>query len=187
MRKIVYSLSVSLDGFFEGPNGEIDWHRVDGELHAHMNERFGRYGAFLTGRVTHDLMADYWPAADRNPDSSPEEVEFASIWRDVPKVVFTRGTTTSTDWNTTVRHGVDPDEIRALKGEPGGDMVVGGPNLAAAFRDLGLIDEYTIYVHPVLVGSGNPAFPETDELTGLDLVGTKTFGNGVVLLHYRTT
>jgi len=185
MRKIVYSLAVSLDGYFEGPNGELDWHRVDGELHAHMNTRFREYSAFLTGRVTHDLMADHWPTADENPASTPEEVEFAAIWRDVPKIVYTRGTATSTAWNTTIRHEVDADELRALKQQPGGDMVVGGPNLTAAFQALNLIDEYTIYIHPVLVGNGNPAFLDTT-LTTLDLVQTKTFTNGVVLLHYRT-
>jgi dihydrofolate reductase len=184
VRKIVFSLGISLDGYFEGPNREIDWHQVDDELHAHFNERFLSSGALLTGRVTHELMAEHWPTAGQSPDSSPEEVEFARFWRDVPKFVFSR-TYDRTDWNTTVVREVDVDHIRALKEQPGGDMVVGGPDLADTFRRLGLIDEYTVYVHPVLLGRGRPMFREADTLASLRLVGTQTFGNGVVLLRYR--
>lgn len=186
MRKIVYSLSISLDGFFEGENGEIDWNLVDRELHAHFNERFSGMSAFLSGRVTHDLMAEFWPTADQDPDIEPEMAEFATIWRDMPKYCFST-TATRTDWKTTTRHEVNVDEINDLKNQPGGDMVVGGPNLAATFRELNLIDEYTIYVHPVLLGKGRPPFRNRETLTALDHVETRTFGNGVTLLHYRRT
>jgi dihydrofolate reductase len=109
--------------------------------------------------------------------------EFASIWRDMPKIVFSR-TLDRADWNTTIRREVDPDEIRALKQEPGGDMAVGGADLAKTFRRHDLIDEYRLYIHPVLVGSGRQLFGRADAPTGLRLVGTRTFGNGVVLLHH---
>ena len=185
MRKIVFSLSVSLDGYFEGPDREIGWSMVDEELHTHFNERFGVMSAFLQGRVTHELMAEFWPTADRAPESTPAMVEFGRIWLDVPKFVFSR-TYDRTDWNTTVVREVDPEHIRALKEQPGGDMVVGGPDLADTFRRLGLIDEYSLYVHPVLLGRGRRPFREADALTSLQPVETRTFGNGVVLLHYRT-
>ena len=87
MRKIVMSLSVSLDGFFEGPDGEIDWHLVDDELHEHFNAELSRMGAFLDGRRTYELMAEFWPTADQDPASSAPMVEFARIWRDMPKIV----------------------------------------------------------------------------------------------------
>jgi dihydrofolate reductase len=186
MRKIVVSIAVSVDGFFEGPNREIDWHRVDEELHSHMNEMLGAMSAFIHGRVTYDLMAAVWPTADSNPEfaDSPAMVEFARIWRDMPKIVYSRSLDHA-DWNSTVKHEVDPEEIRALQQQPGGDMVIGGPDLVQSFRELDLIDEYRIYVHPVLLGRGRPLFGPADTSTDLGLVESRTFGNGVVLMHYE--
>ena len=186
MRKIVVMMSVSVDGFMEGPNREIDWHLVDEELHQHFNDELATMGAFLDGRVTYELMAAYWPTADRDPASTAPEVEFARIWRDMPKLVFST-TLERADWNTTIVREVDPEAIAALKAQPGGDLVVGGADLAAAFRRLDLVDEYRLYVHPVVLGRGKPLFAPEDTRTGLRLVGTRIFGNGVVLLRYQPT
>src|SRR6478736_1747374 len=90
MRKIILALQVSLDGYMEGPNREIDWHLVDEELHSHFNEELRTMGAFLDGRITYELMADYWPTADRDPSSTPAEAEFAGIWREMPKIVYSK-------------------------------------------------------------------------------------------------
>jgi dihydrofolate reductase len=185
MRNIILMMSVSLDGFFEGPDHEIDWHLVDEELHWHFNEELSAMSLFLEGRVTHQMMAEFWPTADEDPASSPPEAEFARIWRDMPKLVFSK-TLEHADWNTTVVRDVVPDDVVALKAHPGGDMVVGGANLAATFMRLGLIDEYRLYVHPVVIGQGRRLFPE-DERLDLRLAETRTFGNGVVLLRYVTT
>ena len=184
MRKVILMISVSLDGFFEGPNGELDWHLVDDELHTHFNEELRGMGAFLGGRVSHQLMADFWPTVDADPSTPAPMVEFARIWRDMPKIVFSR-TLQQADWNTTVMRDVVVEEIMELKAQPGGDLVVGGANLAATFRRLDLIDEYRIYVHPVLIGHGRPSVPPCDGTTVLRLVETRTFGNGVVLLRYE--
>ncbi|WP_393097546.1 dihydrofolate reductase family protein [Streptomyces sp. LN325] len=184
MRKIVLMMSVSLDGYIEGPHGEIDWHRVDAELHRHFNEEISRFGALLDGRVTHELMAAYWPTADEDPASTPTEAEFAGIWRDIPKIVYSR-TLERADWNTTVVRDVVPEEVRVLKEQPGGDLGLGGADLAAAFLRHDLVDEFRIYVHPVLIGAGKPLFPQADALTALQLTETRTFGNGVVLLRYE--
>ena len=186
-RKIIFMMSVSLDGFFEGPGRELDWQNVDGELHAHFNEWLARAGAFLDGRVTYELMAGFWPTADQDPDASPTMAEFAGIWREMPKIVFSR-TLESVAWNATLAREVDPDEIRSLKAGPGGDLVLGGAELAATFAKLDLIDEYRIYVHPTLLGRGHLLFG--DSLPGLvpvklELAETRTFGNGVVLLRYE--
>lgn len=188
MRKIVLQMSVSLDGFFEGPERQIDWHMVDEELAAHFNDELRTMGGFLDGRITWELMASYWPTADADPDSSPATAEFARIWRDMPKVVYST-TLDHADWNTTVEREVDPDAVRALKAQPGGDLAVGGARLAEAFRQYDLIDEYRIYVHPVLIGRGTPLFrPSDTAVTELRLSETRTFGNGVVLLrHERLT
>ncbi|HYN95910.1 MAG TPA: dihydrofolate reductase family protein [Pilimelia sp.] len=184
MRKIVLALSVSLDGFVEGPNGELDWHLVDDELHGHFNDQLRGMSAFLEGRVNHEMMAAFWPTADADPASSPPMVEFAGIWRDMPKIVFSR-TLTRAAWNATVVHDVVPEDIRALKAQPGGDMALGGADLAATFMRHDLIDEYRLYVHPVVLGRGRPLFRWPDGRFPVELAETRAFGNGVVLLRYR--
>ena len=132
MRKIILMMSVSIDGFFEGPDRDISWHLVDEELHQHFNDECRAMGAFLDGRITHELMAEFWPTADQDPDSTAAMAEFAGIWRDMPKFVFSR-TLTTADWNTKVIHDVVPEEIAQLKAQPGGDLGLGGANLAATF------------------------------------------------------
>ncbi|UKY55185.1 dihydrofolate reductase family protein [Streptomyces inhibens] len=184
MRKIILMMSVSLDGFIEGPDRQIDWHMVDDELHRHFNEQLRAMGAFLNGRVTYELMAEFWPTADLDPSSTGPMAEFAGIWRDMPKIVFSR-TLERADWNTTVMRDVVVDEIMALKARPGGDLALGGADLTAAFLRHDLIDEYRIYVHPVLIGRGKPLFPASDAMITLRLARTRTFGNGVVLLRYE--
>ena len=184
MRKIILMMSVSVDGFIEGPDRELDWQMVDDELHTHFNEQLGPMGAFLSGRVTHELMAGFWPTADRDPSSTGPMVEFARIWRDMPKIVFSR-TLDRAGWNTTVVREVVAEEIQELKAQPGGDMVLGGADLAAAFMRHDLIDEYRLYVHPVVIGRGKPLFQPSDVRVNLRLAETRTFGNGVVLLRYQ--
>jgi dihydrofolate reductase len=184
MRKIVLMMSVSLDGFIEGPNREIDWHMVDDELHRHFNEYLSTTSAFLSGRVTYELMAGFWPTADADPSSTGPVAEFAGIWRDKPKVVYSR-TLKGADWNTTVVPEVVPEEVMELKNQPGGDLALGGADLAAAFMRHGLIDEYRIYVHPVIIGAGKPLFPSSGPRVNLQLAGTRVFGNGVVLMRHQ--
>jgi dihydrofolate reductase len=183
MRKIVLHMTVSLDGFFEGPDHDIGWHLVDDELHTYVNEHLAPMSAFLEGRVSYELMEGFWPTADQDPGISPPMREFAGIWRDMPKIVFSR-TLEHVGENAEVRREVDPDEIRALTREPGGDMAVGGADLADTFRRHDLIDEYRLYVNPVLLGRGRQLFGPTDTPNDLRLVETRTFGNGVVLLRH---
>ncbi len=184
MRKLILMMSVSLDGFIEGPDRELGWHMVDDELHSHFNEQLGAMGAFLNGRVTYELMAGFWPTADTDSSSTGPMVEFARIWRDMPKIVFSR-TLKRADWNTTMVREVVPEEIRELKTQPGGDLVLGGADLAAVFMRHDLIDEYRLYVHPIVIGGGKPLFQVADTKTKLQLAETRTFGNGVVLLRYQ--
>jgi dihydrofolate reductase len=184
MRKIVLMMSTSLDGFIEGEGRQIDWHMVDEELHGHFNEHLAQMGAFLSGRVTHELMAGFWPTADGDPASTPRMAEFARIWRDMPKVVYSR-TLQRAGWNTTVVRDVVPSEVLALKAQPGGDLSLGGADLAAAFMQHDLVDELRIYVHPVLIGRGKPLFAPSHRRTPLRLVESRPFGNGVVLARYQ--
>lgn len=184
MRKIIFMMSVSLDGFFEGPNRELDWQMVDDELHRHFNEQLGAMGAFLSGRVTFDLMAGFWPTADADPSNTGPMAEFASIWRDMPKIVYSK-TLERGDWDTTVIRDVDPEQVMELKSQPGGDLVLGGADIGATFMRHDLIDEYRLYVHPVAIGKGRPWFQASDIKINLRLAETRTFSNGVVLLRYE--
>jgi len=184
VRKIIWMMSVSVDGYMEGPSREIDWHMVDDELHRHMNGWMARSGGFLEGRVTYELMEGFWPTADQDAAAPPTIVEFAQIWRDMPKVVYSR-TLERAGGNATVVHDVVPAEVLALKAQPGGDLVVGGGDLGAEFARLDLIDEYRLYVHPIVIGRGKPMLRPSEARVPLSLIETHTFGNGVVLLRYE--
>lgn len=184
MRKIIWMVSASVDGYMEGPNREIDWHMVDDELHRHLNGWLAAAGSFLEGRVTYELMAEFWPTAAQDPTATPTIVEFAHIWRDMPKIVYSR-TLERADWNATVVHEVVPAEVLALKGQRGGDLVLGGSNLGAEFARHDLIDEYRLYIHPVVIGRGTPMLRPSDAKVRLRLLETHTFGNGVVMLRYE--
>lgn len=184
MRKIVLQMTVSLDGYFEGPNGELDWHRVDDELHYHFNRQLASMSAFLMGRSMYELMAGFWPTADQDPAADGPMAEYAGIWREMPKLVYSR-TLEHADWNSTIVREVVPEEVEALKAQPGGDLSIGGTELTASFMKYGLIDEYRLYLQPVVLGSGRPLFPQGTDMTRLRLAETRTFGNGVVLLRYQ--
>ena len=186
MRRIIWSMSVSLDGYMEGPDHDISWSVIDDELHQHFNDWLGPASAFLTGRTTYELMDAYWPTADQEPDASPIIVEFADIWRTTPKVVYSR-TLDEVGDNAALKREVDPDAVLALKEQGGGDMSVGGARLGSEFLRLGLVDEIRVYVHPVVIGRGTPMFQPQDVTMSVDLETTRTFGSGVVLLQYRTT
>jgi dihydrofolate reductase len=149
-----------------------------------MNRWLGDAGGFLEGRGTYELMAEFWPTADQDPAAPPAIVEFAPIWRDMPKVVYSR-TLERADWNATVVHDVVPADVLALKAQPGGDLVIGGSDVAAEFVRHDLIDEYRVYVHPIVIGRGTPMLRPSDAQVRLDLIETHTFGNGVVLLRYE--
>jgi dihydrofolate reductase len=118
MRKIIFMMSVSLDGYFEGPDHDLGWQLVDEELHQHFNDWLATAGGFLDGRVTYELMASHWPAADQDPAASAQVIEFSRIWRDMPKIVFSR-TLEQAGWNTTIVREVVPEQIAELKARPG--------------------------------------------------------------------
>jgi dihydrofolate reductase len=182
MTGVIFMMSISLDGYFEGVDRGLEWQLIDGELHAHFNSWLRDATAFLEGRVTWELMAGFWPTADADRDASPEVREFAPIWRDKPKYVFSR-TLQEAGWNTTILRDVDRAQVVALTQQHGGALVVGGPALAATFSTLDLIDEYRFYVHPILLGDGHRPFAGPPS-TSLALEEARTFGSGVVMLRY---
>ena len=182
-RKLIYSMSVSLDGFIAGPGGEIDWSAPDEELHRFHNEQARELGAHLVGRRLYEVML-YWETADQNPAASDVELEFAGIWQSLPKVVFST-TLENVEGNATLVRDVEADEIRRMKDEPGKDIAVGGAGLAAILIELGLVDEFRLFVNPVVLGGGTPYFPSLEERIELRLVESRTFGSRVVYLRFQ--
>lgn len=180
MGSVILWTGFSLDGFMEGPDRDISWHRVDEELHRYFNDELRSVGAFVEGRRTYQLMEGHWPAAGADPDSSPAEVDFAGIWRDTPKYVYSR-TLESVAPGATLLREIDPDQVRALA-ETHGSVVVGSGEIGNRFLELGLVNVYRLFVHPVIVGAGTPAL--TAPFTSLQLVESRTFTNGVVSLTY---
>jgi dihydrofolate reductase len=184
MRKVTYGMSVSLDGYIEAPDGDLSWSFPDEELHQHFNDREAMIDTYLYGRRLYENMAAFWPTADENPTAPQHEIEYARIWKSKPKIVFSK-TLDQVGWNSRLVRGNIAEEVRQLKEQPGKDMSVGGAGLASSFMQLDLIDEYWLYVHPVVLGAGKPMFGPLDEEIDLQLVETRTFGSGVMLLRYR--
>jgi dihydrofolate reductase len=184
MRNVIYAISVSLDGFIEATNGDLRWSYPDEELHKHFNDRESEIDIHLYGRGLYENMAAFWPTADENPSAPKVEIEYARIWKDMKKIVFSK-TLQQVGWNSQLVSGNIAEEVNRLKAQPGKDMSVGGAGIAAAFMHLGLIDEYWLYLHPIVLGGGKPMFPHLRDKINLQLVETRKFGCGVVLLRYR--
>jgi dihydrofolate reductase len=183
MRKLIYSMGVSLDGFIAGPGGEIDWSPPDEELHRFHNQQMRETGASLYGRRLYEVMT-YWETADEDPSLPEYELEFARIWKDTPRIVFSK-TLEKVEGNARLVRESVAEEVAKLKEQPGKDLAVGGAGLASTFMELGLIDEYRLFVSPVVLGGGTPYFPALDERINLELVETRTFGSRVVYVRYR--
>jgi dihydrofolate reductase len=177
-------MNVSLDGFVEGPNKNLDWGIIDEEIHTFFNEKERELSALLYGRRIYELMASYWPTADQNPSASAVEVEYAQIWKDKPKIVFSK-TLDKVEWNSRLVRDNLAEEVKKLKAQPGNDMGVAGPTLAASFMKLGLIDEFHLMVNPIILGSGTPFFPALDQKINLQLIETRTFAAGPIFLRYQ--
>jgi dihydrofolate reductase len=180
---LIYSMSVSLDGYIAGPDGKFDWSVPSQELHRFHNERARELGCHLLGRSLYETMV-YWETADQDPELGEVEREFARIWQGLPKVVFST-TLEQVEGNTRlVRDGV-VEEVERLKAEEGGDLGVGGAGLAASLIKADLVDEFQPFVYPVIVGGGTPFLPDLEETLKLELVETQTFGSGVVSMRHR--
>ncbi|MEK6191662.1 MAG: dihydrofolate reductase family protein [Chloroflexota bacterium] len=183
MGKLIYSLNVSLDGYVETPDHSLDWASVDDELHAWFNDLARELDASLYGRRMYELMAGYWPTAGSDPAATEVERDFARIWIETPKVVFS-STLPSVEWNSRLVRGDVGDELARLRTEFDRDLDVGGPTLASAFIRRGLVDEYRLLVHPVILGAGTPFFPALEDPIRLRLTETRTFESGVIYLGY---
>lgn len=181
MRDVIIFEAITLDGFFEGPNSDISWHRVDDEFNHFSWEQIKGCDTIMFGRKTYELMASYWPTAESAKDD-PVTAEMMNSWS---KIVFSR-TIKKASWNNTRLVNEAVDEIRRLKNQPGKPLIIfGSANLVASLMAAGLIDQYNLMVMPVILGKGNPLFPGVEKQLNLDLVGTRVFKNGNVLLTYH--
>jgi dihydrofolate reductase len=183
MGKLIYLLNVSLDGFAETVDHGLEWATVDDELHAWFNDQMRNLEASLYGRRLWEVMAGYWPTGEDDPAATDVMREFSRIWKPMPKIVFS----TSLDHvehNARLVQGDVGEVLGGLRTEFDGDLDVGGPNLAGQFVRRGLVDEYRLVVHPVVLGAGTPFWPELDSPLRLRLTETRTFGSGVEFRSY---
>ena len=182
MRRLIYSMGVSLDGYITGPDGRHDWSMPDEELHRFHNQQTAALGAHLLGRRLYEDMV--WWETEEQPGAVRSE--FAQAWSALEKVVFS---TTLDAVQGTSRLATDgiAGEVARLREQPGGDIAVGGAGLAAGVIRLGLMDEYHLFVNPVVVGGGTPFFPTLDAPIDVELVETRTFASRVVYLRYLST
>lgn len=185
MRKLTFGMNLSLDGYIAAPGDDIGWSVPSDELFQWWSDRVWTTDLALYGRKLWETMSSHWPTADQQPGVTPAEIKFTRHWRDMPKVVFS-STIDKVDWNTRLVTGDAIAEITRLKAGDGGPMSIGGATLAGAAMRAGLIDEYMLATHPVMVGGGTPFFTALDSWVNLDLVETRTFPGGVVLTRYET-
>jgi dihydrofolate reductase len=181
--RIIVWMQTSLDGRTAGPEGEFDWPVIGPDLHRHFVETLGNAGLFLYGRKIFEMMASFWPIADELPDASEMQAAYARIWRPMPKLVVSR-TLADVDWNGDVVDSVDERITEAKRAADGDVYAFGGAETVAELSRQDLVDEYRLFVHPVVLGGGPTLFPHLVDRQQMSLVGARTFDDHVVALRY---
>ena len=183
MARLIYSAITSLDGYTSDEKGNFDWAAPDDEVHAFVNELERPIGTYLYGRRMYEVMT-FWESRDVLADQSPAIREYAKLWQAADKVVYSRALETVSSARTRIERDFDPEAVRQMKALAGPDLTVGGPDLAAQAIKAGLVDEYHLFVTPIVVWGGKPSLPSNVRLT-LELLDERRFGNGAVYLYYR--
>jgi dihydrofolate reductase len=182
MAKLIYSVLASLDGYVADADGNFDWAAPGDEVHAYVNDLERPIGTYLYGRRLYEVM-EYWETAHTAPGQTPVTLDYAQIWRSADKVVYSRTLEAVSSAKTRIERDFDPEAVRNMKASAESDISIGGPQLAAEAIKAGLVDEYHLFLNPVLVGAGNQALPDGVRID-LELLGEHRFGSGVVHLHY---
>jgi dihydrofolate reductase len=185
MASLIYSAITSLDGYVADEDGNFDWAEPDEEVHALVNDLERRVGTYLYGRRMYEVMAA-WEHMGTDGDEPPFIRDYAEIWRGADKVVYSTTLATASTARTRIERSFDADAVRQMKEQAELDISVGGPGLAAQAISVGVVDEYQLFVSPVVVGGGTRALPEHVRLE-LELLDERRFANGVVYVHYRAT
>lgn len=184
MRNLVLFMHVSLDGFVAGPGGEMDWIHVDEQIFDYAGQRTNASDLALYGRKTYEMMQAYWPTAADQPNPTKHDIEHSAWYKAVSKVVLSKSMRTAPA-NTQIISEDVAGEVLKLKQAAGKEIVIfGSPGAAHSLMSAGLIDDYWLFVNPVLIGQGIPLFKDIRERMALTLVASKTFSSGVVCLHY---
>ena len=183
MAKLVYSALASLDGYVADEDGNFDWAQPDEEVHRFVNNLERPVGTYLLGRRMYETLV-YWETVE-TADQPPFIEDFARIWRSADKVVYSRTLEKASSARTRIEREFDAEAVRELKKAADDDISVGGPHLAAEAIKAGLVDELRLFLNPIVVGGGNASLPD-DVRVELELLDERRFGNGVVLLQYRT-
>jgi dihydrofolate reductase len=184
MANLIYTTIASVDGYIADEDGRFDWAKPDEEVHTFINDLERAVGTYLLGRRMYEVLA-YWedpPALDEQPSFVQE---FAEMWQAAEKVVYSKTLETAPTARTRIERDFDPEAIRQLKAQSDRDLAVGGPELAAQAIGAGLVDDYQMFVVPVVVGAGKQSLPR-DVRIELELLDERRFQNGTVFLHYRT-
>ncbi|MFT3701767.1 MAG: dihydrofolate reductase family protein [Agriterribacter sp.] len=185
MRKIISFMHISLDGFVAGPNGEMDWIKVDEEIFDYVGKRIGEGDTALYGRVTYEMMEGYWPTAGDQPNASKHDIEHSKWYAQVHKVVLSTTMKDAELNNTTIISDNIADSIHKIKQISGPDIAVfGSPTATHALIQLGLIDGYWLFVNPVVLGKGIPLFTDIKNKIKLTLLNSRQFTCGVTELNY---
>jgi len=185
MRKIISFMHISLDGFVAGPNGEMNWIKVDEEIFDHVGKRIAETDTALYGRVTYQMMESYWPTAGDGPDASKHDIEHSAWYKKAHKIVLSKTLKGGALTNTTIIGDDIADSINKIKQQPGTEILLfGSPAATHALIELGLIDGYWLFVNPVILGQGIPLFTGIKDKIKLKLLTTKQFSSGVTELNY---
>ncbi|QEC66512.1 dihydrofolate reductase [Panacibacter ginsenosidivorans] len=186
MRKIIICLHTTLDGFVAGPNGEMDWIKLDDEMFDLVGTFTDKADTALYGRVTYEMMDNYWPTAADKHNATKHDIEHSNWYNGVEKIVISKTMQNKQANKTTFIGNNIPDEINKTKQRPGKNiMIFGSPSASHTLMEHNLIDEYWLFVNPVLLGQGIPLFAKIQSRTALELITSKKFGCGVIGLHYR--
>lgn len=187
MRRLILFLHMSLDGFAAGPKGEMDWIVVDDEIFAYVEQRIRESNTALYGRVTYEMMEGYWPTAASQPGATRHDIEHARWYEQAGKIVLSRTLTSTRQPSTRIIGDDVARQVRDLKGQPGTDIVIfGSPGASHSLLAEGLIDDYWLFVNPMLIGRGIPVFEGLRDKAALKLLESRVFSSGVLFLHYRS-
>jgi len=185
MRKIISFMHISLDGFVAGPNGEMNWIKVDEEIFDHVGKRISETDTALYGRVTYQMMENYWPTAGDKPNATKHDIEHSKWYNQVHKVVLSKTMKEAGLTNTKIISDNLLDSINEIKQQASSEILLfGSPTATHSLIQLNLIDGYWLFVNPIILGHGVPLFADIKDKIKLKLLTTKQFTSGVTELNY---
>jgi dihydrofolate reductase len=185
MRKIISFMHMSLDGFVAGPNGEMDWIKVDDEIFDYVGKRISEGDTALYGRVTYQMMENYWPTAGNKPAATRHDIEHSAWYNKIHKVVLSKTMKEAGLTNTKIISDKLSDRINEIKQQDGKDILLfGSPTATHELIQLNLIDGYWLFINPIILGRGIPLFTDINDKIKLKIVTTRQFTCGVTELNY---